>query len=536
MSPAVSHALTLHQVRLTLPESATPSQCQIQERRVRKALERIAVYPGLPPQAILIIRHLADPDPGQLLAANTWQGLRAWEQATQAALNQHWRTALRPAIAAVSANAASVWFEDPAEWLACLSWDVYQGVAGDRWWWHAVLCHYPHGMAREALFHQWQADPQWLPAALRLLYQSHPVEAVQLLGALPASQAEHLLDTVLPIYGVSIPVTPGAAPTDRHQTLVAALTPHLGIPQPSTIATLPLVTQALVAVCLTLPNTATLVSATRSPAAAADASPMPTETADAPPPTKLPVAPDRPVVTPASETVSSQESPAASPHSWPPGIPKIVSVHSEALGEVSSSSGDRSAAPPAVSSSGLSAIPPDESSDRPPESAPDRPIAPPLILSDTAIAMGELGIGTAIGGLWYLVNVLVDLDWPERSAVITPWHQVAALAQALLPDVPLDPVWEPLADIAGEPLPEALLSPWQAHILTQVRPYLTERLEYPDAIAHYLQEPATLYLTRTHVDVVFSLDQIRLDVRLAGLDRDPGWVPELARVIALHYE
>jgi hypothetical protein len=51
-----------------------------------------------------------------------------------------------------------------------------------------------------------------------------------------------------------------------------------------------------------------------------------------------------------------------------------------------------------------------------------------------------------------------------------------------------------------------------------------------------LLEPATLYVTRTHIDVLFSLEQIRLDVRMAGLDRDPGWVPELARVIAFHYE
>jgi hypothetical protein len=77
---------------------------------------------------------------------------------------------------------------------------------------------------------------------------------------------------------------------------------------------------------------------------------------------------------------------------------------------------------------------------------------------------------------------------------------------------------------------------WQQVTLPLVQAYLAERLDHPEAISTYLTEPATLYLTRTHVDVVFTLDQIRLDVRMAGLDQDPGWVPALARVIAFHYE
>ena len=93
-----------------------------------------------------------------------------------------------------------------------------------------------------------------------------------------------------------------------------------------------------------------------------------------------------------------------------------------------------------------------------------------------------------------------------------------------------------LADLAGEPITPKNLARWQALALTQVQTYLSDRLEHPQEIANYLLEPATLYLTRTHVDLVFTLEQIRLDLRLAGLDRDPGWVPELARVITFHYE
>jgi hypothetical protein len=38
------------------------------------------------------------------------------------------------------------------------------------------------------------------------------------------------------------------------------------------------------------------------------------------------------------------------------------------------------------------------------------------------------------------------------------------------------------------------------------------------------------------VDLFFRLDQIDVRARLAGLDRDPGWVPALGRVITFHYQ
>jgi hypothetical protein len=44
-----------------------------------------------------------------------------------------------------------------------------------------------------------------------------------------------------------------------------------------------------------------------------------------------------------------------------------------------------------------------------------------------------------------------------------------------------------------------------------------------------------LYLTKTHVDLVMPMKEISVPVRLAGLDANPGWVPELGRVIAFHF-
>jgi hypothetical protein len=45
-----------------------------------------------------------------------------------------------------------------------------------------------------------------------------------------------------------------------------------------------------------------------------------------------------------------------------------------------------------------------------------------------------------------------------------------------------------------------------------------------------------LYVTATHVDLVMGLETVSLPVRLAGLDRSPGWLGEFGRAILFHFE
>jgi hypothetical protein len=52
----------------------------------------------------------------------------------------------------------------------------------------------------------------------------------------------------------------------------------------------------------------------------------------------------------------------------------------------------------------------------------------------------------------------------------------------------------------------------------------------------WLRIPARLYVTTSHVDVVFALRDIDLRVRRGGLDRDPGWKPAYGRVVSFHFE
>ena len=43
-------------------------------------------------------------------------------------------------------------------------------------------------------------------------------------------------------------------------------------------------------------------------------------------------------------------------------------------------------------------------------------------------------------------------------------------------------------------------------------------------------------VSETRLDVTFALARLPLEVRLSGLDRDPGWVPAAGRRVAFHYE
>ena len=39
-----------------------------------------------------------------------------------------------------------------------------------------------------------------------------------------------------------------------------------------------------------------------------------------------------------------------------------------------------------------------------------------------------------------------------------------------------------------------------------------------------------------HVDVYYSLQTYPTEIRLAGLDRDPGWIPAAGRYVAYHFD
>lgn len=82
---------------------------------------------------------------------------------------------------------------------------------------------------------------------------------------------------------------------------------------------------------------------------------------------------------------------------------------------------------------------------------------------------------------------------------------------------------------------------WLVRMLGFVHHMLAQMLDEPIGDGTQLAElllcqPGQLVVSRTHVDVYMSIEEIRIAIRRAGLDRNPGWVPDLARIVYLHFE
>lgn len=79
--------------------------------------------------------------------------------------------------------------------------------------------------------------------------------------------------------------------------------------------------------------------------------------------------------------------------------------------------------------------------------------------------------------------------------------------------------------------------------LRWLMPYVRARLQralglnkHKDPAPLLCQQRAKVGVTATHVDVVFALEQLPIQIRFARLDRDPGWVPAAGKFIAFHFE
>jgi len=83
------------------------------------------------------------------------------------------------------------------------------------------------------------------------------------------------------------------------------------------------------------------------------------------------------------------------------------------------------------------------------------------------------------------------------------------------------------------------LARWMGWILPYLDARLKRALGTEDAssvAAQVCRHPARLRCTATHLDVHLSLAKLPLALRIAGLDRDPGWIPAAGRTVAFHFE
>ncbi len=166
--------------------------------------------------------------------------------------------------------------------------------------------------------------------------------------------------------------------------------------------------------------------------------------------------------------------------------------------------------------------------------------APPgtAATTDPGPARGTESFHTRQGGLFYLLNVLnrpwvLDLlrDEPAggwrrlyRLGLALGLRMEPALGQFLAARLDLD---HPARLGTVPPLPgEALLLTRLHHDWGRYGFWGPGLLSVAARIDH----------SPSHLDAHYPLESIDLEIRLAGLDQDPGWLPWLGRVVSFHYE
>jgi hypothetical protein len=91
---------------------------------------------------------------------------------------------------------------------------------------------------------------------------------------------------------------------------------------------------------------------------------------------------------------------------------------------------------------------------------------------------------------------------------------------------------------ARVPASASALDRWVTHLADYLRARFGLALGVPRRAAPRLAfvRPARVLVTDTRIDVMSALADLPIEVRLAGLDRDPGHVPAAGRGLYFHFE
>jgi hypothetical protein len=126
------------------------------------------------------------------------------------------------------------------------------------------------------------------------------------------------------------------------------------------------------------------------------------------------------------------------------------------------------------------------------------------------------------------------LDVPRTAD--DPGQQLAQAARAYRIDAVCESASQPLVGANEEVSP---LQRWLGWLMPYVRARLARALGLvsPAELGQLLcARAARVFVTAARLDVNLALAELPIAVRLAGLDRDPGWVPAAGRFIAFHFE
>ncbi|MBV8519258.1 MAG: hypothetical protein JO197_17825 [Acidobacteria bacterium] len=547
--------------------------------RGEAALRALDLEPhGMPPQAILCIRALADPMPGAIdVRSSHASRATSWERAARIAIGDALRRAVRPALGFVPAAADAVLFADRAELLACAARDACRGAL-DAWWW----MHLVRGMSFEAVIREWLRAPDYVAAAYALLAERG--EALAFVRQLAAEDAIALATRVLDAHGhdalARIVSEAHAQPSPPRMATLARVLASPNVPPPAALTT---EQQLFVAVIErvrsphALPSARALepildaiavpprahesrVQAAASPEVGSHDAATPRAFDDAPAAHRVdapraqeshredvrdaPLASQPPVR--ALDDSRSEPSIDARELATPQDLAPTTSVreheHASTLDthDVASVTEvarlDDPAPHPLLSST--TALPPDanDAVEATIDTAADddEPLAPPALPTLLAHA-----IDSPHAGVFFLLNIALALELYDPYAADAPelnlWDFLACTARALVPAIEDDDVWPLLARLAGRE-PHDELPPLDDELLARVRETLALFLDVDDPAAFLIRRYGRITLTPAHLDVAFALAAHPIEIRMAGLDRNPGWIPAAGLHVAFHFD
>ena len=518
---------------------------------LRRTLER-AIGPaslrprGLAPHAIVCVRRLRMND--GIGRAGEWP----------ARLESHVEDAVaraaHPFMEIVPANAPAVVFRDESEMLACLARDWHDR---DAWWWRGLVGR----DADKGLVHRRLLNaPELMPAIVSRLAERGA--AADVVGALPVGVCTALRNAVTQAFALPVatpawdvdPATRDAhESTDHLQAEHRALRViHSVIEDAGCIEALAAMREEprhLLVLCLMIVRAPALVRSSLCYRLLARRD------------TWHRSASGREVALPRAPEQSARDTPGTSAVGTTvreAGRAAFEQQHAEAIdltptqriGQTRRDSGM------GVAQTTSTLAPP---SDATSESSPAMALAA-LPTPPSAVALAPLGSGYA--GVFYLVNVLLHMEVyadfanPARPTVPVPLGDLLALIGVQCCGLALrhDPIWRVLATIAGRHEQQAprrtfragvvrrrdvrAFDRWFANLLTRMTERLARALAMPpaDTLAYLCARRGTLGLTDARLDVHFPLAEHPLAIRMAGLDRDAGWVPAAGRIIEFHYD
>jgi hypothetical protein len=162
-------------------------------------------------------------------------------------------------------------------------------------------------------------------------------------------------------------------------------------------------------------------------------------------------------------------------------------------------------------------------------------------------------VTTRFGGLFYLLNAALALELygdftapRAKNLELSPWDWLAMVGRTWFgAELVSDPVWEVLAELAGrgpDEEPERDFQPPSENWLREHIQFLHRRLALALGAANGVDVPAAvcrykagIEVTAGAVHVHLALSDLPLSIRIAGLDRDPGWIPAAGRAVAFHF-